>query len=239
MSAENPILGLRDVSTGYGTNQIVHEVSLDVQSGESVCIIGPNGAGKSTLLKTITGYLPCWSGSIEFKDENITTLETNNLVRRGLCSVGQGNIVFPDMTVKENLEMGAWTLEESEKEENMDKVFDLFPKIKDRLDQKADTMSGGEQQMLALARAMIVDPELLVLDEPSLGLSPKLVDNMFDHISSLQEEGLSILLVEQNAAKALRNTDRGYVLEMGEVAHTGKSSNLLEDDNVRELYLGG
>ena len=239
MAQNTPLLQVDGVSTGYGSNEIVHKVSLHVNRGESVCIIGPNGAGKSTLLKAITGYLPCWSGSIQFKGEDITDKSTEDLVSHGICTVGQGRIVFPRMTVKENLDMGAWSVSDDQREKGLEKVYEVFPRIEERLSQKASSLSGGEQQMVALARAIMVDPDLLVLDEPSLGLAPKLVNKMYDYINILHDEDISILLVEQNAAKALRNTDRGYVLEMGELEYSGDSNSLYENGEVKKLYLGG
>lgn len=239
MSSNRTIIRADDITTGYGTNEIVHEVSLRVTAGESVCIIGPNGAGKSTVLKALTGYLPCWSGEVWLDGENVTDLETEALIGRGLSLVPQGSSTFPEMTVKEHLDMGAWLITDDEKGESLDELFDLFPRLEERLDQKVKTMSGGEQQMVSLARALVIDPEILVLDEPSLGLAPNLVDTIFDLINAVQDAGVSVLMVEQNATKALKNTDRGYVIEMGSVRFTDESAALLEDQQVKELYLGG
>jgi branched-chain amino acid transport system ATP-binding protein len=239
VSADRTIIRADDVTTGYGKNEIVHEVSLDVAAGESVCIIGPNGAGKSTVLKALTGYLPCWSGEVWLDGENVTDLETEALIGRGLSLVPQGSSTFPEMTVKEHLDMGAWLISDDEKAENLAELFDLFPRLEERLDQKVKTMSGGEQQMVSLARALVIDPEILVLDEPSLGLAPNLVDTIFDLINAVQDAGVSVLMVEQNATKALKNTDRGYVIEMGSVRFADESGALLEDQQVKELYLGG
>lgn len=238
MRNEN-ILEVEDLTTGYGKNKVVENVSLYVEDSEAVCIIGPNGAGKSTILKAITGYLPCWDGTITFNGEDITNNQTHKLIERGISIVPQGRVVFPEMTVKEHLDLGAWTISEEEFEDNLEQIFELFPRIEERLDQKAKTMSGGEQQMVSLGRALILDPDLLVLDEPSLGLAPSLVSETFELINTIQEAGVSILMVEQNAAKALRNTDRGYVVEMGEIAYQGESRALLHDDKIQELYLGG
>lgn len=237
--ATDDILVVEGITTGYGNNTVVENVSLRVGDGESVCIIGPNGAGKSTVLKAITGYLPCWEGSVQYKGEDITTMDTHELVTRRLSIVPQGRVVFPDLTVKEHLDLGAWTIDDEEYDRNLSYIFDLFPRLEERLDQRAKTMSGGEQQMVSLGRALVVDPDLLVLDEPSLGLAPNLVDETFELINTVQAEGVSILLVEQNAAKALRNTVRGYVLEMGTVRFADGSQTLLDDPQVRELYLGG
>jgi len=241
MSDTPTILEATDVTTGYGTNEIVHEVSVEVNNGESVCIIGPNGAGKSTVLKALTGYLPCWDGRIRLNGEDVTDVPTEKLVGRGLSIVPQGKTMFPEMTVQEHLDMGAWLIDEEEKRENTAWLLDLFPRVEERLDQKAKTMSGGEQQMVSvsIARALISDPDLLVLDEPSLGLAPSLVDTIFDLIGTVQDAGVSVLMVEQNAVKALKNTDRGYVIEMGNVRFAEQSAALLDDDEVRQLYLGG
>lgn len=233
------LLEARGVVAGYGDAEILHGVDIDVGAEEIVTIIGPNGAGKSTVLKAITGYLPCWEGSVRFNGEDITDVATHQLIERGMSIVPQGRVVFPDMTVKEHFDIGAWTLSDEEFEANLERIYDLFPRVQERLDQKAKTMSGGEQQMVSLGRALILDPDLMILDEPSLGLAPSLVNETFELINTIQESGVSILMVEQNASKALRNTDRGYVIEMGEVAYQGESTSLLGDDEVQELYLGG
>lgn len=233
------VLEANDITTGYGNNEIVHDVTLHVDNGEAVCIIGPNGAGKSTVLKALAGYLPCWSGTVYLNDEDVTSLQTEDLIGKGMSIVPQGKSTFPEMTVKEHLDMGAWLLDDDQKQENLDFVFELFPRVQERLDQKIKTMSGGEQQMVSVARALMINPDLLVLDEPSLGLAPNLVDTIFDLINRVQKTGVSILMVEQNAAKALRNTDRGYVIEMGNVRFSDSSQVLHDDPDVRELYLGG
>lgn len=239
MSDPSKILEARDVTTGYGNNEIVHQVSLQVNDGESVCIIGPNGAGKSTVLKSLTGYLACWEGEIHLNGEDVTDVSTEDLVGRGLSIVPQGNTMFPQMTVQEHLDMGAWLIDDEEKRENTEWLLDLFPRVEERLDQKVKTMSGGEQQMVSIARALISDPDILVLDEPSLGLAPSLVDTIFELLRTVQDAGVSILMVEQNAVKALKNTDRGYVIEMGSVRFAEESRELLDDDEVQQLYLGG
>ena len=238
MSAD-PILDAEDITSGYGSNEIVHGVDLHVADSESVCIIGPNGAGKSTVLKTLTGYVPCWSGTIRFNGEDVTDAETEDLIERGISIVPQGASTFPEMTVSEHLDMGAWLLDDDAKQESLEFVYDLFPRIEERLGQKIKTMSGGEQQMVSIARALMIDPDLLVLDEPSLGLAPNLVDEVFDLINKVQAADVSILMVEQNAAKALDNTDRGYVIEMGNVEYVDASDKLADDPEVKQLYLGG
>ncbi len=214
---KNNTISVNNISTGYGKNLVVDDVSMNVGDEESVAIIGPNGAGKSTVLKAITGYLPCWEGSITYKDNDITDTSVHELVDEQIGIVPQGRIIFPDMTVKEHFELGSWTISDEEYERNLEKVLDLFPRVEERWEQKASTMSGGEQQMVSLGRALITDPDLLVLDEPSLGLSPKLVAETFELINEIQDAGTSILMVEQNAVRALKNTDRTYVIEMGEV----------------------
>jgi len=235
----DPILDAEDITSGYGNNEIVHGVDLHVADSESVCIIGPNGAGKSTVLKTLTGYVPCWSGTIRFNGEDVTDAETEDLIERGISIVPQGASTFPEMTVSEHLDMGAWLLDDDAKQESLEFVYDLFPRIEERLGQKIKTMSGGEQQMVSIARALMIDPDLLVLDEPSLGLAPNLVDEVFDLINKVQAADVSILMVEQNAAKALDNTDRGYVIEMGNVEYVDASDKLADDPEVKQLYLGG
>lgn len=238
-SSQKRILEAEDVTTGYGDNEIVHEVDMFVEDGEAVCIIGPNGAGKSTVLKALTGYVPCWSGSVRFNGEDVTDLETESRIERGMSLVPQGHTTFPDMTVKEHLDMGAWLLDDDQKAESLEFVYELFPRVRERLHQKIKTMSGGEQQMVSIARALMIDPDLLVLDEPSLGLAPNLVDEVFELIQEVQRTDVSILMVEQNAAKALKNTDRGYVIEMGDVEYDDDSDVLVNDPEVRQLYLGG
>lgn len=238
MSAER-ILDAENVTTGYGQNEVVHDVDLFVENGESVCIIGPNGAGKSTVLKSLTGYVPCWSGTVRLNGEDVTDLETEDLIERGLSIVPQGATTFPEMTVKEHLDMGAWLLDEEAKQDSLEFVYDLFPRVEERLGQKIKTMSGGEQQMVSIARALMIDPDILVLDEPSLGLAPNLVDEVFELINKVQDANVSILMVEQNAAKALKHTDRGYVIEMGSVEFVDDSDVLADNQEVRELYLGG
>ncbi len=236
---ENTILNVDNISTGYGKNKVVDGVSLDVDKEESVAIIGPNGAGKSTVLKAITGYLSCWEGTVRYKDKEITDTTVHELVTEQIGIVPQGRIIFPDMTVKEHFDLGSWTISDDAYERNLQKVLDLFPRVEERWEQKASTMSGGEQQMVSLGRALITDPDLLVLDEPSLGLSPNLVDETFELINEIQQSGTSVLMVEQNAVRALENTNRTYVIEMGEVAYEGASKTLLESDEIIEMYLGG
>lgn len=233
------MLEVKELFSGYGKIEILHGVSLEVKEYEIVALIGPNGAGKSTVLKTIAGLLK-GRGSILFRGEEISSLSTNTIVGRGLSYVPQGRIVFPQMSILENLEMGAYLEKEGEKiEEALQRVYSLFPVLKERREQKAATLSGGEQQMLALARALMQSPSLILLDEPSLGLAPKYVDLIFQKILEMRKAGTTMLIVEQNAARALEIADRGYVLELGQNRFEGSGKELLSNPEVRRLYLGG
>lgn len=233
------MLEVKELFSGYGKIEILHGVSMEVKESEIVALIGPNGAGKSTVLKTIAGLLK-GRGSILLRGEEISSLSTNTIVGRGLSYVPQGRIVFPQMSVLENLEMGAYLEKEGEKiEEALQRVYSLFPVLKERREQKAATLSGGEQQMLALARALMQSPSLILLDEPSLGLAPKYVDLIFQKILEMRKEGVTMLVVEQNAARALEIADRGYVLELGQNRFEGSGKELLSNPEVRRLYLGG
>jgi branched-chain amino acid transport system ATP-binding protein len=235
-----PILDVRGIDAGYGKVQILHDVSLSITPGEVVSIIGPNGAGKSTVLKAVMGILRPAHGDIRFDGEPIAGLRTDLVVHRGIGYVPQGRIVFKDMTVVENLEMGAYTVRDKARvQQTMEQVFAIFPRLAERRKQAAGTLSGGEQQMLAMGRALMVQPRLIMMDEPSLGLAPMFVDVVFEKISELRQTGMTLLLVEQNAAKALSISDRGYVLELGRNRFTGSGQALLDDERVRRLYLGG
>ncbi|OGK89222.1 MAG: ABC transporter ATP-binding protein [Candidatus Rokubacteria bacterium GWC2_70_16] len=219
---------------------ILHEVSLVVSPGEMVTVIGPNGAGKSTAFKVIVGFLRPTSGRVIFDGEDITGLRPDQVLPRGLAYVPQGRIVLPQMTVLENLEMGAY-IERSQPKirEALDRVFTLFPILAERQTQKAGTMSGGEQQMVAIARGLMTIPKLVLLDEPSLGLSPKFVALIFDKLVEMKRSGYTLMVVEQNAARALAVADRGYVLELGRNRFEGTGPSLLADPEVKRLYLGG
>jgi branched-chain amino acid transport system ATP-binding protein len=235
-----PILEVRGIDAAYGKIQILHAVSLDVAPGEVVSIIGPNGAGKSTVLKAVMGMLKPARGELQFDGMSIAGLRTDLVVRRGIGYVPQGRIVFNDMTVVENLQMGAYTVsDKSQIRRTMDEVFAIFPRLAERPRQAAGTLSGGEQQMLAMGRALMIRPRLILMDEPSLGLAPIFVDLVFEKIRELKETGMTLLLVEQNAAKALSISDRGYVLELGHNRFTGSGEALLADGRVRRMYLGG
>ncbi|MBI2525855.1 MAG: ABC transporter ATP-binding protein [Candidatus Rokubacteria bacterium] len=219
---------------------IIHEVSFVVSPGEMVTVIGPNGAGKSTAFKVIVGFLRPTSGRVIFDGHDITGLRPDQVLPRGLAYVPQGRIVLPQMTVLENLEMGAY-IERSEARirEALDRVYALFPILAERRRQKAGTMSGGEQQMVAIARALMTTPKLVLLDEPSLGLSPKFVGLIFDKLLEMKGSGYTLMVVEQNAARALAVADRGYVLELGRNRFEGTGPSLLADPEVKRLYLGG
>jgi len=235
-----PLLSAHRITAGYGMLDILHGVSLTVAPGEIVSIIGPNGAGKSTAFKAIVGLLRPRAGSVVFNGAEITGLRPDLVLRRGLAYVPQGRIVFPQMTVLENLEMGAYTVrDEARIADALERVYALFPILRERHGQKAGTMSGGEQQMVAIARALMTAPRLILLDEPSLGLSPKFVALIFDRLVEMKRAGYTLALVEQNAARALAIADRGYVLELGKNRLEGRGAALLADPEVKRLYLGG
>jgi ABC-type branched-subunit amino acid transport system ATPase component len=228
------------ITAGYGKMPILHDVSMVISHGEIVSVIGPNGAGKSTAFKTIVGFLRPTSGRVLFEGREITGLRPDLVVRLGLAYVPQGRIVFPQMTVLENLEMGAYIERDGRRiRAALERVFALFPVLADRRRQKAGTMSGGEQQMVAIGRALMTTPKLVLLDEPSLGLSPKFVSLIFERLLEMKRTGYTLMLVEQNAARALDIADRGYVLELGRNRFEGSGRALLADPEVKRLYLGG
>jgi ABC-type branched-subunit amino acid transport system ATPase component len=231
------LLQVEEVVSGYTDIDILNGVSIHVENGEIVSIIGPNGAGKSTLLKTIIGMLKPRSGSIFFDGQDIAGMTTHNIVARGMGFVPQEKNTFPSLTVMENLEMGAFL--KREMGDVLEEVFDIFPVLREKKQQRATTLSGGEIKMLAMGRAMMPEPKVLLLDEPTAGLSPKLREVVFEKIMDINGTGTTILMVEQNAKKALSISHRGYVLEMGENRFEGEGSTLLEDENVLKLYLGG
>jgi len=232
------ILKLDDIHVYYGAIHAVKGVSLEVNEGEIVALIGANGAGKSTILKTISGLMHPRSGSIRFMDKEIAHMDAHKLVQQGLAQVPEGRRIFLQMSVQDNLEMGAFTQKEVSRED-LERMYTLFPRLKERRKQIAGTLSGGEQQMLAMSRALMSHPKLLMLDEPSMGLAPILVDQIFDIIKELHSQGTTILLVEQNATKALQIADRAYVLETGSVTLSGTGAELAKSDEVRKAYLGG
>jgi branched-chain amino acid transport system ATP-binding protein len=234
------LLQAQGLTAGYGKMPILHDVSLAVRVGEMVSIIGPNGAGKSTALKSMVGFVKVSTGRVFFDGQEITGLRPDQVLPRGLAYVPQGRIVFPQMTVLENLEMGGYIERDGRRlREAQEQVFSLFPILGERQRQKAGTMSGGEQQMVAIARALMTRPKLILLDEPSLGLSPKFVSLIFERLMAMKQSGYTLVVVEQNAAKALAVADRGYVLELGRNRFEGTGAALLADPEVKRLYLGG
>ena len=232
------MLKVENIDVYYGAIHAVKNVSFEVGDGEIVALIGANGAGKSTILKTISGLMHPRSGSITFCDQNITHTEAYKLLRTGLAHVPEGRRIFLEMTVQENLEMGAY-IKKSVSQEDLEMVFNYFPRLKERRKQIAGTLSGGEQQMLAMSRALMSHPKLMMLDEPSMGLAPIIVDQVFGIIKELHKSGTTILLVEQNARKALQIADRAYVLETGSITLSGTGPELAKSDAVRKAYLGG
>ena len=233
------MMDLQNVSAGYGELQILYDVSLNVQLGEIVALVGANGAGKSTLINTITGMLPISSGQILFDDIPMRNVRAHTVIRHGISLVPEGRRLFPYMTVLENLEVGAYIEKNGNViNENLQWVFSIFPKLKERRKQLAGTFSGGEQQMLTIGRALMTRPKFLILDEPSLGLAPMIVNEVFDVIQLLLKEGVTILLVEQNVRRCLEIANRAYVLENGRIVMSGNSLELLENENVKKAYLG-
>ena len=240
MSVGALLLLAEHITAGYGRIDILHDVGLAVRPGEFVGVIGPNGAGKSTTFKTIVGFLRPRAGRVVFNGEDITGLRTDLVLRRGLAYVPQGRIVFPQMTVRENLEMGGFIERDPARlAAALERVFTLFPVLHERRRQKAGTMSGGEQQMVAMGRALMTEPKLILLDEPSLGLSPRFVTLIFDKLVAMKATGYTLMLVEQNATRALAIADRAYVLELGRNRFEGPGRELLVDPEVKRLYLGG
>ncbi len=233
------MLKVENIAVNYEETRALKDISLEIKEGEIVSIIGSNGAGKSTTLKAISGIVGLQSGNIEFKDKKINNLSPEEIVKAGISHCPEGRQLWPDMTVLENLEMGAFIRENSESiQKDIQETFDLFPILKGKEKQTAGSLSGGEQQALAVARALMSNPQLLLFDEPSLGLAPQLIKDIFNKIQLLRDEGKTILLVEQNANIALKTSDRTYVIEKGEVVLHGKSEELIENQEVKEIYLG-
>jgi branched-chain amino acid transport system ATP-binding protein len=233
------LLKLDNIKTYYGNIRALKGISIEVDENEIVCLIGGNGAGKSTTLMTISGVLTPVEGDVFFQGQSIVGVRADNIVRMGICQVPEGRMIFPLLTVMENLDLGAYLRKDKEGiKEALNRVFELFPAMSERRKQYGGTLSGGEQQMLAIARALMGRPKLLLLDEPSLGLAPIFVDSIFKIIQQINEQGTTILLVEQNAQLALQFSDRGYVLETGEIALADTSAALLKNEQVRKAYLG-
>lgn len=234
------LLQLQDVDAYYGPSQVLHSVSLDIRTGEVVCLLGANAAGKTTTMKTIFGLLRPKRGAITFDGQRIERRLPGDIVRMGMALVPEARRIFPRMSVLENLEMGAFTRSNrAEIKQDLEHVCSIFPRLKERLKQHAGTMSGGEQQMLAMGRALMSRPRMICMDEPSMGLSPLLVETVFETIQRIRSEGVTVFLVEQNASMALSLADRGYVLQTGKIVLSDSAANLLTNDLVRQAYLGG
>ncbi|MBO0445727.1 ABC transporter ATP-binding protein [Enterococcus ureilyticus] len=233
------MLTIENLSVHYGVIQAVRDVSFNVEQGEIVSLIGANGAGKTTILRTISGLNRPSNGTITFEGQPIHKMLPQKIVASGLCQVPEGRHVFSGLTVQENLEMGAFLRKDSELKKDYDMIFDRFPILKERKNQDASTLSGGEQQMLAMGRALMSKPKLLLLDEPSMGLAPIFIQEIFNIIQEINKQGTTVLLIEQNAKMALSIADRGYVLETGEVVLSGPGKELLESEEVKKAYLGG
>ena len=233
------LLSVSDLQVSYGAIKAVRGISFEVNEGEIVTLIGANGAGKTTTLNTIAGLLAPVAGSIDFDGDSLVGVSAHHMIGRGLALCPEGRRVFTEMTVAENLEMGGYTRTDAENQETIEQIYQSFPRLKERRNQISGTLSGGEQQMLAMGRALMGRPKLLMLDEPSMGLAPLMVDELFSIIQNVNAAGTTVLLVEQNANKALSIADRAYVLEIGKVIKTGTGADLLHDDDVRKAYLGG
>jgi len=233
------LLELEDIHVHYGKVQALRGVSLQVDEGEIVTLIGANGAGKTTTLKTISGVRPVTSGRITFDGEDVTGMAPHRLVEMGICQAPEGRGIFPGMSVQENLDMGTYARRGKYEPAELERVFELFPRLLERRGQSGGTLSGGEQQMLAIGRALMAKPKVLLLDEPSMGLAPMLVAQIFDIVTEINRQGTTILLVEQNASQALKRAHRAYVLEVGEVIVSGLAKDLHDDPKVKAAYLGG
>lgn len=233
---DDALFSARDVETGYGDLQVLYGVDIDVRENEIVLVFGPNGAGKSTLMRALIRQIPLWNGTVEMDREDISHLDSNEMVSHGVAYVPQTDNVFPNLTVAENLDIG--TIHATEPERRRREMFDLFPRLEERRSQEASTLSGGERQMLAMARALVPDPDVLLIDEPSAGLAPQLIERTFEHVERIRETGTAVLMVEQNVRAALEVTDRGYVLDMGENRFEADADVIRDSERVRDLYLG-
>ncbi|MGB3287990.1 MAG: ABC transporter ATP-binding protein [Burkholderiaceae bacterium] len=232
------VLRTRGLSGGYGRTQVLYDIDMDVEQGQLVALVGANGAGKTTLLRTISGVHPASSGSVHFQDANITAVSAESRVRAGICQVPEGRQVFGPMSIEDNLRLGAYSRPKDEIQFGLERLYGIFPILEEKRKLPAGTLSGGQQQMLAIGRALMGRPKLLLLDEPSMGLAPLLVQEIFRIILSLKEEGITILLVEQNAKAALSVADVGYVIETGKIILKGTGAELLDDEQVKRAYLG-
>lgn len=237
---DNIVLKINNLTVSYGSIKALKGIDIEVPEGQIVALLGANGAGKTTTLKTISGIVEAESGSIEFCEKNITNLSAEKITSLGIVQSPEGRQVFPDITVEENLRIGAFTVKKKKEiESNFERVYRYFPILKERRKQIAGTLSGGEQQMLAIARALMASPKLLLLDEPSLGLAPLIVKNIFEIVKEINEEGTTVLIIEQNALQTLKIADYAYVLEVGEINMQGKAGELIQDKRLLEAYLGG
>ena len=232
------MLEVRNLDAGYGQLQVLRSINIDVQEGEIVAVLGSNGAGKSTLNNNISGIFKPFGGTIRFRGQDITGNNPTDIVSRGLVHVPEGRRVFPNLTVRENLEMGSYRRGKPNRKANLERVVEIFPRLSARMGQLGGTLSGGEQQMVAIGRGLMAEPSLLILDEPSLGLAPLLVEQMFELIGRINGDGLSVVLVEQNVIQSLGLADRAYVMENGEITLSGVASELLENDQLKSAYLG-
>lgn len=238
MTASTPMLRLEGVDTHYGPIQALSRITMEVRQGEIVTLIGSNGAGKTTLLMTVCGHPRATTGRILFEGQDITQQDSHQIMRNGIAISPEGRRVFADMSVEENLQMGGFFLDRHQIAEGLEHVYTLFPRLRERAHQRSGTMSGGEQQMLAIGRALMSKPRLLLLDEPTLGLAPLIIAQIFEIIETIRAEGVTVFLVEQNANKALQIADRGYVLENGRIVLEDTGANLLANDEIRKAYLG-
>ncbi|CCC40899.1 ABC transporter ATP-binding protein [Haloquadratum walsbyi] len=233
---DDALFSARDIETGYGELQVLYGVDIDIRQNEIVLVFGPNGAGKSTLIKALYQRLPLWGGEVEIDGSDLSDVNSNQMIEHGIGFVPQTENVFPNLTVAENLDIGA--IHVTNPESRRAALLELFPRLKERLMQTAETLSGGERQMLAMARALMPNPDLLFIDEPSAGLSPQLIERTFDHIAQIRESGTAVLMIEQDVNAALSVADRGYVLEMGENRFEGDAMSIRESQQIRDLYLG-
>ncbi len=232
------MLEVEALHAGYGSIEVLHGIDLDIAEGEIVALLGSNGVGKSTFAAVLSGLVRAWSGSVRFLGREIAGLSSQTIVDAGLIHVPEGRHVFPNLSVRENLELGSYRRGKPNRSRNIERVGEVFPRLRERLEQKAGTLSGGEQQMLAIGRGMMSEPKLLVLDEPSIGLSPLLVEEMFDLIERLNEDGLTILLVEQNVLQSMEIASRAFVMENGRIRLSGKPAAMMDDPELQRAYLG-